>query len=351
MSDVLRHQIQRETVNIAYRNRFKAFTTCSDDTNHHHHHLRHQQHQHQHQSLSKVTAAPVGIPMIRLVVKEIAYNPTNSFKSVLPNLFYLQIQLGKCMFVTDKLNPTPNRPLQWSKTNLRTMTGFVPVNDIQLLDFQVELLDENPILEDNDTQQLQQQQQLASVGRGFITIENALGVNMGREMHYEISIYANNDNHHQQLSQQPEGEKKIKVGSVSITLTLDTDKAVSELSADPVNLETFEINIKKSSVVQIDMTLDNTDERSKNTDQSTEYTDYLTNDQSVDQSSSRERIVGTTVIQPSKTVLVTPTRSNGTDVLKDNSSQNNSIRAQAGLNASSDAGDRVHSLRSLVRYV
>ena len=349
MCDVLRHQIQREAVNIAYRNRFKAFTTSSDDINHHHH-LRHQeQQQHKHQSLSKVTAAPAGVPMIRLVVKEIAYNPTNSFKSVLPNLFYLQIQLGKCMFVTDKLNPSPNRPLQWPKTNLRTMTGFVPVNDIQLLDFQVELLDENPILEDNDTQQLQQQQQLASVGRGFITIESALGVNMGREMHYEISIYANNDNHHQQLSQQSEGEKKIKVGSVSITLTLDTDKAVSELSADPINLETFEINIKKPSVVQIDMTLDNTDERSKNTDRSTEYSDYSTNDQLVDQSSGRERIVGTA--EPSKTILVTPTRSNGNNVLKDNFSQNNSIRAQAGLNASSDAGDRVHSLRSLVRYV
>jgi hypothetical protein len=227
------------------------------------------------------------------------------------------------------------------------MTGFVPVNDIQLLDFQVELLDENPILEDNDTQQLQQQ--LASVGRGFITIENALGVNMGREMHYEVSIYDNNNNnnHHQQLSLQSEGEKKIKVGSVSITLTLDTDKAVSELSADPINLETFEINVKKPSVVQIDMTLDTTDERSKNTDQSTEYTDNSTNDQLVDQSSGS--IVGT--IQPSKTVLVTHTRSNGNNVLKDNSSQSNSIRAQAGLNASSDAGDRVHSLRSLVRYV
>lgn len=347
MSDVLRHQIQREAVNIAYRNRFKAFTTSSDDI-HHHHHLQHRQQQ-KHQSLSKVAAAPAGIPMIRLVVKEIAYNPTMAFKSVLPNLFYLQIQLGKCMFVTDKLNPSPNRPLQWSKNNLRTMTGFVPVNDIQLLDFQVELLDENPILEDNDTQQLQQQ--LASVGRGFITIENALGVNMGREMHYEVSIYDNNNNHHQQLSLQSEGEKKIKVGSVSITLTLDTDKAVSELSADPINLETFEINVKKPSVVQIDMTLDTTDERSKNTDQSTEYTDYSTNDQLVDQSSGSERIVGATVIQPSKTVLVTHTRSNGNNVLKDNSSQSNSIRAQAGLNASSDAGDRVHSLRSLVRYV
>lgn len=253
------------------------------------------------------------------------------------------------MFVTDKLNPSPNRPLQWPKNNLRTMTGFVPVNDIQLLDFKVELLDENPILEDNDTQQPQQQQQLASVGRGFITIENALGVNMGREMHYEVSIYANN-NHHQQLSQQSEGEKKIKVGSASITLTLDTDKAVSELSADPINLETFEINIKKPSVVQIDMTLDTTDERSKNTDQSTEYTDYSSNNQSVDQSSGRERIVGGT-IQPSKIVLVPHTSSNGKNVLKDNSSQNTSFRAQAGLNASSDAGDRVHSLRSLVRYV
>ena len=49
------------------------------------------------------------------------------------------------------------------------------------------------------------------------------------------------------------------MGSVSITLTLDTDEAVSELSAHPINLETFEIIIKKS-----------TDERSRNTDQSTE---------------------------------------------------------------------------------
>jgi hypothetical protein len=243
------------------------------------------------------------------------------------------------------------------------MTGFVPVNDIQLLDFQIELLDENPL--DDDTQQ--QHQQLASslVGRGSITIENALGVNMGREMHYEVSIYNHHHQHQQQLPQQqqlpPQSEaqqqlpeqleevKKVKVGSISITLILDTDKAVSELSADPTNLETFEINLKKSSVVQIDMTLDHVmsdagtiDERSKNTtDQPSEYSDYYSsNDQSVG-----ERIVGGTN-QPTAA-----TRSNGNNVLKDNSSQNNSVRAQAGMNASSDAGDRVYSLRSLVRYV
>ena len=370
MSDVLRHQIQREAVNVAYRNRFKAFTTSSDDVNHHHD-LRHQQQQSSGKvvaATSSAAAAVAGIPMIRLVVKEIAYNPTVAFTSILPNLFYLQIQLGKCMFVTDKLNPTPHGPLRWPlNNNLRTtmmMTGFVPVNDIQLLDFQIELLDENPL--DDDTQQ---HQQLASslVGRGSITIENALGVNMGREMHYEVSIY--NHQHQQQLPQQlpPQSEdqqlpeqleevKKVKVGSVSITLILDTDKAVSELSADPINLETFEINLKKSSVVQIDMTLDHVmsdagaiDERSKNTnDQPSEYSDYYSsNDQSV-----RERIVGGTNQPTTKTtVLVTHTRSNGNNVLKDNSNQNNSVRAQAGMNASSDAGDRVYSLRSLVRYV
>lgn len=372
MSDVLRHQIQREAVNVAYRNRFKAFTTSSDDVNHHHD-LRHQQQQSSGKVVAATSAAVAGIPMIRLVVKEIAYNPTVAFTSILPNLFYLQIQLGKCMFVTDKLNPTPHGPLRWPlNNNLRTtmmMTRFVPVNDIQLLDFQIELLDENPL--DDDTQQHQQLVSSSLVGRGSITIENALGVNMGREMHYEVSIY----NHHhqqqlpqQQLTQQSEDQqlpeqleevKKVKVGSVSVTLILDTDKAVSELSADPINLETFEINLKKSPVVQIDMTLDHvmsdagtTDERSKNTnDQPSEYSDYYSsNDQSV-----RERIVGGTN-QPSTTtatttVLVTHTRSNGNNVLKDNSSQNNSARAQAGLNASSDAGDRVYSLRSLVRYV
>ena len=96
-------------------------------------------------------------------------------------------------------------------------------------------------------------------------------------------------------------EKKIKVGSVSITLTLDTVEAVSELSAHPFNLETFEINIKKSSVAQIDMTLDTTDERSKKTDQSTEYSDYSTNDH---QSTGRERIVGTFVEKASDAIEV-----------------------------------------------
>ena len=91
------------------------------------------------------------------------------------------------------------------------------------------------------------------------------------------------------------------MGSVSITLTLDTDEAVSELSAHPFNLETFEINIKKSSVAQIDMTLDTTDERSKKTDQSTEYSDYSTNDH---QSTGRERIVGTFVEKASDAIEV-----------------------------------------------
>jgi len=309
MTDVLRHQIQKEAVRVAYRNRIEAFTTNDDN------HRRPQQ--------SPLSSKLAAIPMIRLVVMEIAYHPTVPFSSILDNRYYVQIQLGKCMFVTNKLNPSPNRPLLWQ--NLK-MIGLLPVNDIQLLDFQLEVLDENP------TDLLQ----LASIGRGFITIDNALGVNMGREMHYDVPIF--------NQSKEDGEDVRVKVGSLRITLTLDADKAVSELSADPINLETFEINRKKPTLVQIGMSVDKyteynlsdtVDEITKNTDGSSN------NDPSVDRTN-----------QPS-TVVITQTRNGNASQITDEAGEASTVNtsAEAVHNSSSDAGDRVYSLRSLVRYV
>ena len=201
----------------------------------------------------------------------------------------------------------------------------VHVRDIQLLDLNLELLDENP-----------EDLQLSSLGRGFVTIDNALGVNMGREMNYDVSLFS-----------EYQSEDKVKIGSCRITLCLDVDKAVSELSADRINLETFEIHYKKSALVKVNMSIDKLVENNENNDDN----EKSTNDSDAKSDEPDQIVRGSDVgedgVMPGSQSSSVPVSHTSDDDVRATATVDNSVQATRG--ASSDGGDRVISLRSLVR--
>ena len=222
MADVLRVQIQQEAVQQAYAHRFEAFRAESVFSNSIH-------------DESTVTNLmpvrtnrlhPHGIPMLTLRVKQAFIDPEQKFPSVLPNLYYVMVHIGGCLCRTSAVNPTP-QGLRWDR---QTVSGKVPINDVQLDECIVELLDENP-----------ETPQQAFIGRGHVTIDRTLGPNMGRDVTCTVNILT---------------RAKDCYGTLEMTITVDVDEHCSNHVADPKNLNFFEINRKASKMKKIEMGLD-----------------------------------------------------------------------------------------------
>ena len=210
--DIVRYQVQKEAIQSAYQHRTEVFSTsCNIYTGNHKSHIK-----------------PKGLPMVRIMVKSIKYFPETKFTSVTTNLSFIQLKIGNCLLQTKTQNPNPYG-LNWENLKLN---GIVPVNDIQLLNLCAEVLDKNPA-----------EPKQAFVGIGITSIDKALGNNTAREMSFEVNVY-NNLN------------EKALVGTLIMILSLDIDRGLSQLVADVKNFETFEINLKKSEVINIKMDLD-----------------------------------------------------------------------------------------------
>lgn len=210
--DIVRHQVQKEAIQLAYKHRTEVFSTsCNIYSDKQQSHIK-----------------PKGIPIVRINVKSIKYNPDVKFTSITSNLYFVQLKIGNILMQTTTQNPNPHG-INWENLKLN---GVLPINDVQLLDLFIEVLDENP----NEPQQ-------AFVGIGVIAIDKALGSNIARDMTFELIVYNNL-------------VEKVKIGSLNMLISLDVEKPLSEMVADVKNLETLEINLKKSEVIRLKMDLD-----------------------------------------------------------------------------------------------
>jgi hypothetical protein len=226
MAEVVRQQIQKEAVQEAYAHRMDAFKSATLFSN--------SSIGAENSTVTKLMPVrsnrlhPHNIPMLDLKLKKTFIQPEVPFENITDNRYYVQLHVGSCICRTHFLNPSPQGFL-WDRL---TVSGKVPVNDVQLDECIVEILDENP-----------QTPAQALIGRGHFAIDNTLGFNMGRDTLFEVEIMTR--------------EKSI-YGTLSVVLNADVEEFASGFVSDPRNLNYYEINRKKSSLKKIEMGLDAT---------------------------------------------------------------------------------------------
>lgn len=222
MCDVLRVQIQQEAVQEAYAHRFEAFKGVAVFPNSIHDESTIT-------NLMPVRANrlhPHAVPMLNMRVKKVLFDQTDRFPGVMPNLYYVQLNIASCICKTHTINPTP-QVMHWDRMNI---CGKVPINDVQLDECIVEILDANPLSPEK-----------TFVGRGRLPVDKTLGYNMGRDVEFTAEIM---------------NREKAIIGTMTLVLNIDVDEFATGFVADPKNLNFFEINRKVSNMKKIEMGLD-----------------------------------------------------------------------------------------------
>ena len=221
MTEVLRQQIQRQAIQEAYEHRQEAFQDV---------HLYSGGGAQAQQSVHSLELSPHAmnhiIPLVTVKVQRIHFDL--KFSGVMANQYYAYVKIGSWVARTPPQEPTP-QGFVWDMLG-DTVSGSIPVNDIQLDYLIVEILDQNP---SEPTQ--------AFIGKGRAHIDHILGFNVGRNVVVDMDVI---------------DVEKAVLGKIKVTLKAEVDQFAPAKEVDPRHLEHYEINTKLSEEVKLETALD-----------------------------------------------------------------------------------------------